>query len=116
VKSIFAWIMKQMKCPNLPPDPNYERKPCPLCQGAGTYIKDGATTICSCNSKTCTVTSDGRAYYDGQPGQAVAGPGAFAVGGAGGRGQNGQGGKGGDAVAAGQNSIAIGGKGGDASD
>jgi hypothetical protein len=117
VKFIFRWIMDQIKgCPDLPPDPHYTRRPCLLCGDSGTYMKDGVSTICPNCSKPYQVTSDGCAYRDGQPGQAVAGPGAVALGGAGGRGEHGEGGKGGDAFAAGQNSIAIGGKGGDASD
>jgi hypothetical protein len=117
VKLTFRWIMDQIrKGRPLPPDPEHTRPVCPFCQGAGTYVKDGVQTVCSCSPDPYTVTSDGCAYRDGEPGQAVAGPGAYAFGGAGGRGENGQGGKGGDAFAGGSNSIAIGGKGGDASD
>ena len=88
MKSIFKWIMDQIKgCPDLPPDPRYAHKRCPVCADEGVYVKDGVTTICSCPSKPYHVTSDGCAYRDGQPGQIVFGPDGYAKGGDGGRGQ-----------------------------
>lgn len=116
MKLTFQWIMDRIKAPALPPDPQHSAPRCPFCGGEGSYIKDGVTTVCPSCSKPYTVTSDGCAYRDGQPGQAFSAPGSLAVGGDGGRGKNGQGGKGGDAYAGGQNSIAIGGKGGDCGD
>jgi hypothetical protein len=58
----FEWVLQRASFRrDLPSYPT--PKPCPICQGAGTFVRDGAITLCPCETSRSDVVY--RARPDG---------------------------------------------------
>ena len=66
----FEWMMRTLHIHRDLPDAPAER-PCPICRGTGTYVKQGVVEVCACEFHAHTVIfevgSDGVARkYEGR--------------------------------------------------